>query len=39
MSVGAEFLTIDIEETGEGGGGYGKTMSKEFLEKEYALFH
>ncbi|WZN58855.1 beta subunit of NAD(P) transhydrogenase [Chloropicon roscoffensis] len=38
-SMGAEFLTVDIEESGEGTGGYAKEMSKEFIEAEMALFH
>ena len=29
---------MEIEEAGEGGGGYAKTMSKEFIEAEMALF-
>lgn len=33
-SLGAEFLTVDIEESGEGQGGYSKEMSKEFIEAE-----
>jgi H+-translocating NAD(P) transhydrogenase subunit alpha len=37
-SLGATFLMVDIEESGEGGGGYAKTMSKEFIEAEMALF-
>ena len=37
-SLGGEFLYVDIEESGEGGGGYAKTMSKEFIEAEMALF-
>ncbi len=37
-SLGGEFLTVQIEESGEGGGGYAKTMSKEFIEAEMALF-
>ena len=37
-SVGAEFLTVDIEESGEGAGGYAKEMSKEFIEAEMELF-
>jgi NAD(P) transhydrogenase len=37
-SMGAEFLTVDIEESGEGQGGYAKEMSKEFIEAEMALF-
>ncbi|CAD6197194.1 unnamed protein product [Caenorhabditis auriculariae] len=38
QSLGAEFLTVDIKEEGEGGGGYAKEMSKEFIEAEMALF-
>lgn len=37
-SFGAEFLTIDMKESGEGVGGYAKEMSKEFIEAEMALF-
>jgi NAD(P) transhydrogenase subunit alpha len=37
-SLGGEFLTISIKESGEGQGGYAKEMSKEFLDAEYALF-
>jgi NAD(P) transhydrogenase subunit alpha len=37
-SLGGEFLTITIKESGEGQGGYAKEMSKEFLDAEYALF-
>ncbi|XP_043220707.1 NAD(P) transhydrogenase, mitochondrial-like [Amphibalanus amphitrite] len=37
-SFGAEFLTVDIEESGDGAGGYAKEMSKEFIEAEMALF-
>ncbi|KAL6776704.1 hypothetical protein ACKKBF_B30620 [Auxenochlorella protothecoides x Auxenochlorella symbiontica] len=37
-SLGAEFLTVNIEESGEGGGGYAKEMSKEFIEAEMKLF-
>jgi NAD(P) transhydrogenase subunit alpha len=37
-SLGGEFLTIQIKESGEGQGGYAKEMSKEFIEAEYALF-
>ncbi|XP_078484833.1 NAD(P) transhydrogenase, mitochondrial-like [Ciona intestinalis] len=37
-SLGAEPLKVDIEESGEGGGGYAKEMSKEFIEAEMALF-
>ncbi|MBA3819998.1 MAG: Re/Si-specific NAD(P)(+) transhydrogenase subunit alpha [Deltaproteobacteria bacterium] len=37
-SLGGEFLTVNIQESGEGQGGYAKEMSKEFLDAEYALF-
>ncbi|MCA9582668.1 MAG: Re/Si-specific NAD(P)(+) transhydrogenase subunit alpha [Myxococcales bacterium] len=37
-SLGAQFLTVELEESGEGEGGYAKTMSKEFIEAEMALF-
>lgn len=37
-SLGAEFLTVDIQESGEGSGGYAKEMSKEFIEAEMKLF-
>ncbi|EIW73382.1 hypothetical protein TREMEDRAFT_70959 [Tremella mesenterica DSM 1558] len=37
-SLGAEFLTIDMEEDGSGQGGYAKEMSNAFLEAEMALF-
>ncbi|MFT5731936.1 MAG: NAD(P) transhydrogenase subunit alpha [Planctomycetota bacterium] len=37
-SLGGEFLTVEIEESGDGGGGYAKTMSPEFIEAEMALF-
>jgi hypothetical protein len=33
-SLGAEFLTVDLKESGEGAGGYAKEMSKEFIEAE-----
>eukprot|EP01133_Synstelium_polycarpum_P017379 gene17379-20734_t len=38
QSMGAEFLEVNIKESGDGGGGYAKTMSKEFIEAEMALF-
>ena len=31
-SLGASFLTVTIEESGEGGGGYAKEMSKGKLQ-------
>uniref|UniRef100_H2ZIS4 proton-translocating NAD(P)(+) transhydrogenase n=1 Tax=Ciona savignyi TaxID=51511 RepID=H2ZIS4_CIOSA len=37
-SLGAEPLKVDIEESGDGAGGYAKEMSKEFIEAEMALF-
>lgn len=37
-SMDAEFLTVEIEEDGSGGGGYAKQMSKEFIDAEMALF-
>ncbi|XP_061739579.1 NAD(P) transhydrogenase, mitochondrial-like [Nerophis ophidion] len=37
-SFGAEPLEVQIEESGEGIGGYAKEMSKEFIEAEMALF-
>ncbi|MDB4956536.1 MAG: pntA [Myxococcales bacterium] len=37
-SLGGEFLTVLVKESGEGQGGYAKEMSKEFIDAEYALF-
>ncbi|CAI5454974.1 unnamed protein product [Caenorhabditis angaria] len=37
-SLGAQFLTVNVKEDGEGGGGYAKEMSKEFIEAEMKLF-
>jgi NAD(P) transhydrogenase subunit alpha len=37
-SMGAEYLTIEIEEDGTGAGGYGKVMSEAFMDAERALF-
>ena len=37
-SLGAEFLELEFEEEGTGAGGYAKTMSKEFIDAEMALF-
>jgi len=37
-SMDAEFLMLDFKEEGAGVGGYAKTMSKEFIEAEMALF-
>ncbi|MFZ5890821.1 MAG: Re/Si-specific NAD(P)(+) transhydrogenase subunit alpha [Myxococcota bacterium] len=38
QSMGAEFLTVQMEEEGSGGGGYAKQMSPEFIAAEMALF-
>ncbi len=37
-SMDAEFLMLEFEEEGSGSGGYAKTMSKEFIDAEMALF-
>ena len=37
-SMGAEFLEVTLEESGEGAGGYGKQMSPEFIRAEMELF-
>ncbi|TWT65900.1 NAD(P) transhydrogenase subunit alpha [Posidoniimonas polymericola] len=37
-SLGGEFLTVEIEESGEGAGGYAKEVSQAFLDAEFALF-
>ena len=37
-SLGGEFLMLDLEEDGDGSGGYAKTMSKEFIDAEMKLF-
>ena len=37
-SLGGVFLELDFEESGDGGGGYAKVMSKEFIDAEMALF-
>lgn len=37
-SLGAKFLTVELEEEGEGGGGYAKEMSPAFIAAEMALF-
>lgn len=37
-SMGAAFLTVNIEEDGATSSGYSKEMSKEFIEAEMALF-
>ena len=38
QSFGAEFLEVNLKESGEGTGGYAKEMSPEFIEAEMALF-
>ncbi|KAL9115890.1 MAG: hypothetical protein Q9227_000258 [Pyrenula ochraceoflavens] len=38
QSLGAEFLEVNIKEEGSGSGGYGKEMSKEFIDAEMKLF-
>lgn len=37
-SMGADFLELEFSESGEGEGGYAKTMSEEFIVAEMALF-
>jgi NAD(P) transhydrogenase subunit alpha len=37
-SMNGEFLMLEFEEDGSGDGGYAKTMSKEFIDAEMALF-
>ena len=37
-SMGAEFVEVEFEESGEGEGGYAKVMSDEFIAAEMALF-
>ncbi|MCC6622234.1 MAG: Re/Si-specific NAD(P)(+) transhydrogenase subunit alpha [Deltaproteobacteria bacterium] len=37
-SLGAEFLELKFDESGEGQGGYAKVMSPEFIAAEMALF-
>jgi NAD(P) transhydrogenase subunit alpha len=37
-SMGAEFLEVNVQEEGEGGGGYAKEMSPAFIAAEMALF-
>ena len=38
QSLGAEFLEVSVQESGDGAGGYAKEMSKEFIEAEMKLF-
>ena len=37
-SMGGQFLMLDFDESGDGGGGYAKVMSDEFIAAEMALF-
>ena len=37
-SMGAEFVELNVEEDGEGGGGYAKEMSPAFIKAEMAMF-
>jgi NAD(P) transhydrogenase subunit alpha len=37
-SLGAEFLQVEVQEEGSGGGGYARQMSAEFIAAEMALF-
>jgi len=37
-SLGGSFLMLDFEESGDGGGGYAKVMSDEFIAAEMELF-
>lgn len=37
-SMGAEFVEVELQESGEGEGGYAKEMSETFIEAEMALF-
>jgi NAD(P) transhydrogenase subunit alpha len=37
-SLGGEFLTVSVAESGEGAGGYAREMSQAFIDAEMALF-
>jgi NAD(P) transhydrogenase subunit alpha len=37
-SMGAEFIELNVEEDGEGAGGYAKEMSPAFIKAEMAMF-
>jgi NAD(P) transhydrogenase subunit alpha len=39
QSLGAEFLEVHVQESGEGGGGYAKVMSPEYIKAEMELFY
>ncbi len=38
-SLGGEFLEVELEESGDGGGGYARTMSPEYHAAQMELFH
>ena len=38
QSLGADFLEVKLQEDGSGAGGYGREMSKEFIDEEMRLF-
>ena len=38
ISMGAEFLEVDLKEDGSGQGGYGREMSPEYIKAEMELF-
>ena len=38
-SLGASFIEVPSEESGDAGGGYAKEMSEDYLQKESALIH
>ncbi|MEE2786899.1 MAG: Re/Si-specific NAD(P)(+) transhydrogenase subunit alpha [Myxococcota bacterium] len=38
-SLGGEFLEVSIDESGDGGGGYAKTMSAEYHQAQMDLFY
>jgi H+-translocating NAD(P) transhydrogenase subunit alpha len=37
-SLGGRFLTVELDESGEGAGGYAREMSQAFIDAEMALF-
>src|SRR4029453_16920694 len=37
-SMGAEFIELNVQEEGEGAGGYGKEMSPAFIKAEMEMF-
>ena len=38
-SLGGEFLEVELEESGDGGGGYARTMSPEYHKAQMELFY